>query len=63
MNETFIHEEVISKSGSYRRVKRWYKGIYPDKGTILRGFTGWETLVEIDVIIPHFTIFVAEKEN
>jgi hypothetical protein len=53
-----LGEKVISQSGSYRRVQRWLRGIHPELGTIVRGYTGWETLQEVDVIKPIGTFYV-----
>jgi hypothetical protein len=47
-----LDEKIIYQNGCYRRVKRWFKGSHPEIGIIIKGFTGLETIVEQDVIIP-----------
>lgn len=47
-----LDEELIYKSGCYKRVRRWFRGSHPCIGTIIKGFTGLETVVEQDIIVP-----------
>jgi hypothetical protein len=47
-----LDEKIIFRNGAYKRVKRWYRGKHPGLGTIIKGLSGWETVVEQDVIIP-----------
>lgn len=47
-----LDEEIIFKRGSLKRVRRWFRGSHPRLGVIINGFTGLETVVEQDVIIP-----------
>lgn len=47
-----LDEEVVYKNNNFYSIKRWIKGVHPELGTIVRGYTGWETLIEIDVIRP-----------
>ncbi len=53
-----LGEQVIHESGCYRRVRRWLRGIHPERGVIVRGLTGFETLVEVDVIRAMHTFTV-----
>lgn len=46
-----LDEQIIHQYGCYKRVKRWFRGAHPI-GVIIKGFTGWETVVEQDVIVP-----------
>ena len=46
-----LNEEVLFSKGDYKRVRRWVKGKHPNIGVIINGFTGWETVVEQDLII------------
>ena len=46
-----LDEQVIYRNGCYKRVKRWYRGAHPI-GVVIQGFTGLETVVEQDVIVP-----------
>ena len=45
-----LDEHVLSQKGCYKRVKRWLQGKYPELGTLHLGYSGWETIQEIDVI-------------
>lgn len=47
-----LGEEILSQNGSFRRVRRWVRGIHPELGVIVQGYTGWETMIEADVIKP-----------
>jgi hypothetical protein len=47
-----LNEITLYKKGCYKRVKRWFRGAHPTIGIIIKGFTGVETVVEQDVIIP-----------
>jgi hypothetical protein len=46
-----LDEKIIYQHGCYKRVKRWYRGSHPI-GVTIKGFTGLETVVEQDVIVP-----------
>ena len=53
MDIEVLSERVIFQKGSYKRVERWLRGIHPERGKIIRGLTGWETVEEADVICNH----------
>jgi hypothetical protein len=53
-----LDEKVISQQGRKKRIQRWWRGIHPDKGVIVQGYTGWETLEEKDLIVPVQTFTV-----
>jgi hypothetical protein len=53
-----LHEEVLYQHGSYRRVRRYLRGAHPELGQLHRGYTGLETLVEVDVIVPSTVVRV-----
>jgi hypothetical protein len=53
-----LDEHVVHQSGSFCRVRRWLRGVHPHHGVITWGYTGWETLVEKDVIRPMHTFTV-----
>jgi hypothetical protein len=53
-----LDEKVISQNGSLQRVRRWWKGVCTEKGTIIWGLTGWETVEETDRIVPRHTFIV-----
>lgn len=54
-----LDEKVIFRSGSYKRVRRWFEGMH-SFGVIIKGFTGWETVIEQDVIIPTGTFIIED---
>jgi len=51
-----LDEKIISQKGPFQRIKRWWKGIHAEKGTIIHGWTGWETVEERDRIVPVRTL-------
>jgi hypothetical protein len=53
-----LDEKVVSQNGRYQRVRRWWRGIHPHRGTIVRGWTGWETVEESDRVVPVATFHV-----
>ena len=55
-----LDEQVILEHGHFQRVRRWWRGIHPDKGVVVQGWTGWETVEEKDRILPMRTVFVRE---
>lgn len=56
-----LDEELILGRGSFRRVRRWYKGCHPELGgTIVKGYTGLETVVVSDVLKPMVEFVVEE---
>ena len=54
--QEILDEKIISQKGPLQRIKRWWKGIHAEKGTIIRGWTGWETVEERDRIVPVRTL-------
>jgi hypothetical protein len=52
-----LDEQIVYQRGCYKRVKRWFKGSHPI-GVVIKGFTGLETVVEQDVIVPMGTFQV-----
>ena len=53
-----LDEKVIFQNGGYKRIQRWWRGIHPERGVIIQGYTGWETLEEKDSIRPAQTFTV-----
>jgi ABC-type polysaccharide/polyol phosphate transport system ATPase subunit len=51
-NIEILSEIVLYQKGSFKRVRRYLRNKHPSLGVITKGFTGWETVQEIDVIIP-----------
>jgi hypothetical protein len=56
-----LSEQIIAQRGRWQRIRRWWRGVHPDKGTIVQGWTGLETLEEADRFIPLKT-FTVRKE-
>jgi hypothetical protein len=61
MEPEILSEKIIHQSGCYRRVQRWLRGIHPSRGQIIKGYTGWETYEEKDIIRPMKTFWISEK--
>jgi hypothetical protein len=55
-----LDQKVIGQSGRLQRIQRWWRGIHPEKGVIVRGLTGWETLEETYRIVPVSTFTVKD---
>jgi hypothetical protein len=57
-DRAILDEKVIFRKGPLQRIKRWWKGIHPDRGMVHQGWTGWETVEEKDRIVPErvFTV-------
>jgi len=51
-------EQVIEENGSFKRVKRWWRGWHPELGKLCFGWQGKETIQEIAVIKPIMIIEV-----
>jgi hypothetical protein len=56
-----LDEKSISHRGKFRRVRRWLRGMHPDKGIITKGWTGWETVQETERL-PIRTFNVARSK-
>lgn len=56
-----LDEKVVFQSGRLQRIRRWWRGVHPEKGTIIQGWTGWETLEETERIVPFLTFVVQES--
>jgi hypothetical protein len=56
-----LDEKIIDQRGALQRIRRWWRGRRPDKGTIIFGLTGVETVEEIDRIRPLYTFRVEDQ--
>jgi hypothetical protein len=56
-----LDEKVISRNGPWQRIRRWWRGIHPDRGVVIHGWTGWETVEEIDRLVPIHQFYVAPR--
>ena len=54
-----VGEVVIHQTNAVKRVRQYYKGAYPDKGIIVKGLSGIETMVETEIIksLRKFNVF------
>jgi hypothetical protein len=52
---------ILYMFGPFYRVRRYYRGVWPKLGIIVRGLSGWETMAEVDVFNPQHTFFVLES--
>jgi hypothetical protein len=57
-----LDQQVLYQHGLFQRVRRWWRGIHPEKGAITRGWTGWETVEETDHIVSIHCVAVAENQ-
>ncbi len=55
-----IEEVVLHRDGPFARVRRYYKGRHPHLGYIHDGWSGEETVQEVDVIRPSGMFHVKE---
>lgn len=55
-----LDEKVLSSSGAWQRVRRWWRGIQPELGTITHGWSGWETVEECDRVRALHVFLVRE---
>jgi hypothetical protein len=58
-----LDTKVISQKGCYRRIRRWLRGAHPERGTIVKGLMGIETVEELDQIMAMHTFFVKEAPS
>lgn len=58
-----LHEEILYESGPYRRTRRYLKGKHPELGVLHQGWTGWETIQEIDVFQPKHIYYVVDPKT
>ena len=62
-SNNLLDTKVIYQQSTIQCVRRWWRGIHPDKGVITWGWTGWETVEEKDVIIPIHTFSVGVEAS
>jgi hypothetical protein len=62
LNADLLDEQVVWQQGRFQRIRRWWRGIHPEKGTITQGLTGWETVEEKDLIVPLRVFTVGQQE-
>jgi hypothetical protein len=47
-----LGEEILHEQGSFRRLRQYVAGWHPHLGTLHFGWSGRETIIERDVILP-----------
>jgi hypothetical protein len=45
-----LDTHTIQEHQGIKVIKMWIKGMHPDLGHITRGWTGWETVVEVKLV-------------
>lgn len=58
-----LDEQTIYEQRSYRQIRRYIRGWYPEEGKLTYGWGGRETIVERDVIKPIRTFYVRPTET
>jgi hypothetical protein len=58
MQPELLDQKVIYQRGRFQRVRRWWRGAHPEKGTITKGWTGWETVEDKERLLPVRTFSV-----
>lgn len=55
-----LDEQVLYSKGCFKVVRRWFKGQHPGLGVIIKGLTGWETVVDQEVVVPMVKIHIVD---
>lgn len=55
-----LDQVTVKQAGNIRRIRRYFQGVYPDCGVIVRGITGWETVEETDVVVASHIFVVVD---
>lgn len=63
IDREMLDEKVICESGSWGRVRRWWRGTHAEIGTITKGWSGWETVEERDRVRAVHTFTVVELDH
>ena len=58
-----VGRRIVSKDGACYTVKEWYRGWYPGEGTLIYGWSGKETEVDMVKIRPLNIIRVEDEEG
>ena len=56
-----LDQRPIHQKGPFQRVQRWWRGVHPGRGIITRGWTGWETVEQVERILPAHTFEVRSR--
>ena len=63
MEPEVLDTQILYRSGAILKIRRWYKGIHPTFGKITKGWSGWETVAEVDLIKPLHIFTVVDKRH
>lgn len=62
-----LGEQIIAEQGSFKKVKRWYRGAHPQLGLLIPPWLGlsgdWETVVVVDVIKSLLSLAIYTNEH
>jgi hypothetical protein len=56
-----LDEIILLQRGRFQRVRRYWRGIHPERGVITYGWTGWETVEECDRVLPLNTVNIKNQ--
>lgn len=56
--DDLLDTQVISCGNGILLVRRWWRGVHPDRGTITPGWSGWETVEERNQVVLRHTFRV-----
>jgi len=53
-----LNRETISTHGQFVLIREYVAGRHPELGKIHFGYTGWETVIEREALVPTSLLFV-----
>jgi hypothetical protein len=56
-----LHREVVSTHGQFVLIREYVAGRHPELGKIISGYTGWETVIEREVLVPTGLLLVERQ--
>ena len=62
MSKEVLDTKVIEDYGSFKRIREWVRGKHR-VGKIIRGHTGWETVIDRDAVYPARTVRVTRRRT
>jgi hypothetical protein len=54
---------VLGHQGPLQRIRRWWRGVHPERGVIVRGWTGLETMEETIRFMPVQFVLVRDETD
>lgn len=58
-----LDEQTVYQQGSFRKIRRWLRGVHPHLGVIINGLTGLETYQELCVVRPTHSFTVLSRNE